>query len=116
MEDQLTLEVNLAGINFPNPFILASWQQTANGSMIKAGFDAVRGGAEVNTVASEPNPMPRPHDQFLSRGNAVRGMVNLELVTDKPIERWKSEKDIFGTIIPHDRSSKLDECWIVDKT
>jgi dihydropyrimidine dehydrogenase (NAD+) subunit PreA len=100
MEDFMSLEVNLAGITFPNPFILASGPQTANGSMIKAGFDAGWGGAVIKTVASEPTPMPRPRVQVLGRGSAARGMVNLELFTDMPMERWKSELDLLRDAYP----------------
>jgi dihydropyrimidine dehydrogenase (NAD+) subunit PreA len=100
MEDQMSLEVNLAGITFPNPFILASGPPTANGSMIKAGFDAGWGGAVLKTVASEPTPMPRPRVHILGQGQHARGMVNLELFTDMPLERWKAELDLIRDSYP----------------
>ena len=95
-----TLETNIAGIVFPNPFILASGPPTANGSMIKAGFDAGWGGAVLKTVALEPTPLPSPRVHILRKGRQQSGMVNIELITDMPLDRWKGELDLIRDAHP----------------
>jgi dihydropyrimidine dehydrogenase (NAD+) subunit PreA len=85
------LETNVSGIAFPNPFLLGSGPPTANGSMIKDAFDAGWGGAVIKTVALEPTPLPSPRVHILRRGRQRRGMVNIELITDIPLRRWKDE-------------------------
>jgi len=94
------LETEVAGIRFPNPFILASGPPTANGSMIKAGFDAGWGGAVLKTVALEPTPLPSPRVHILRKGRHQQGMVNIELLTDIPLESWKSELDFVRDAHP----------------
>lgn len=96
----MSLETQIAGVNFPNPFILASGPPTANGGMIKAGFDAGWGGAVLKTVAHTPTPMPSPRVYVLGAGRQPRGMVNLELFTDISIERWKRELDMVRKAYP----------------
>jgi dihydropyrimidine dehydrogenase (NAD+) subunit PreA len=95
-----SLETEVAGIRFPNPFILASGPPTANGSMISAGFDAGWGGAVLKTVALEPTPMASPRVHILRKGRQQRGMVNIELITDIPLDRWRAELDIIRASHP----------------
>lgn len=94
------LETKVAGITFPNPFILASGPPTANGSMIKAGFDAGWGGAVLKTVALEPTPLPSPRVHILRKGRNQQGMVNIELLTDVSLESWKRELDLVRDAHP----------------
>jgi dihydropyrimidine dehydrogenase (NAD+) subunit PreA len=96
----MSLQIELAGMSFSNPFILASGPPTARGSMIKAAFDAGWGGAVVKTVANEPTPMPCPRVHIVRRGRQGRGMVNLELFTDMPMDNWKRELDLVRDAYP----------------
>ncbi len=89
------LNIRIAGIDFPNPFILASGPPTANGSMIKAAFDRGWGGAVIKTVALEPTPLAKPRVHILNKGKSQLGMVNIELLTDISLEQWKSELDLI---------------------
>ncbi len=95
-----SLKTEVAGIRFPNPFILASGPPTANGSMISAGFDAGWGGAVLKTVALEPTPMASPRVHILRKGSHQRGMVNIELITDIPLDRWRGELDLIRQTHP----------------
>lgn len=95
-----TLKTAIAGITFPNPFILASGPPTANGSMIKAGFDAGWGGAVLKTVALEPTPLPSPRVHILRKGRQLSGMVNIEIITDMPLEQWKGQLDLIRDAHP----------------
>jgi dihydropyrimidine dehydrogenase (NAD+) subunit PreA len=95
-----TLETEFLGISFPNPFLLASGPPTANGPMIKRAFDAGWGGAILKTVALEPTPLPSPRLHVLRRGRHLRGMVNIELITEMTLERWESDLDLVRDAYP----------------
>jgi dihydropyrimidine dehydrogenase (NAD+) subunit PreA len=96
----IPLTTNLAGIEFPNPFILASGPPSANGTMIKKAFDKGWGGAVIKTVALEPTPLAKPRVHILSKGRQQTGMVNIELLTDISIDQWKRELDYIRSHHP----------------
>lgn len=85
------LEAFLTGIQFPNPFIVASSPATTNGHMIKKAFRAGWGGAVLKTVGLETTPNPCPRMQIVKDRRNKRGMVNIELITDLTIDQWVDE-------------------------
>jgi dihydropyrimidine dehydrogenase (NAD+) subunit PreA len=87
------LETEFLGIRFSNPFMLASGPPSAKGSMIKDAFQAGWGGVVTKTICLEPTPNPRPRVQIIRDGRYMRGMVNIELISEWPIERWEKELD-----------------------
>jgi dihydropyrimidine dehydrogenase (NAD+) subunit PreA len=95
-----SLETRFLGITFPNPFLLASAPPTANGSMIKQAFEAGWGGAVLKTIGLEPTPHPSPRLQVIKEGRDKRGMVNIELISDLTIDRWKGEIDLIRDAFP----------------
>ncbi|MES0360266.1 MAG: NAD-dependent dihydropyrimidine dehydrogenase subunit PreA, partial [Anaerolineales bacterium] len=76
-----SLNIGFLGIDFPNPFILASSPTTANGSMVKNAFELGWGGAVLKTIGLEPTSNPSPRLQVIKSGRDKRGMVNIELIS-----------------------------------
>lgn len=85
------LETTFTGIQFPNPFLVASSPSTANGHMIKKAFRAGWGGAVLKTVGLEPTPNPSPRVHIVKDGRDKKGMVNIELITDLTMDQWVEE-------------------------
>ncbi len=80
------LKSNLAGIESPNPFWLASAPPTNTGEQIMRAFDAGWGGAVWKTLG---DPIINVTSRFgaINYGNSrVVGFNNIELITDRPLE------------------------------
>jgi dihydropyrimidine dehydrogenase (NAD+) subunit PreA len=82
------LSTRFLGMNFPNPFLLASSPLTINSTLILEGFKAGWGGAVLKTIGLEPTPNPSPALYILKDGKYKKGMINLELITEYPIQEW----------------------------
>jgi len=95
-----SLETKFLGIQFPNPFILASAPPTARGSMIIEAFEAGWGGAVLKTIGLERTPHPSPRLQVIREGRDKRGMVNIELISDISLEQWEDEIDLIRSTFP----------------
>ncbi len=85
------LTTRFLAMTFPNPFVLASSPVTTNGSQIIEGFKAGWGGAVLKTIGLEPTPNPSPALYIIKSGKDKRGMINLELITEFPIQNWVGE-------------------------
>ncbi|MGC5323839.1 NAD-dependent dihydropyrimidine dehydrogenase subunit PreA [Brevibacillus sp. SYSU BS000544] len=89
------LRINLAGIESPNPFWLASAPPTNSGYQVQRAFDAGWGGAVWKTLG---DPIINVTSRFAAfhRGNQrVLGFNNIELITDRPLE--ENLKEIYET-------------------
>ena len=95
-----SLETQLLGISFKNPFILAAGPPTAKGSMIIRAFKAGWGGAVTKTISLEPTPPPSPRVYVIKSGRDKRGMLDIELFTDLTVERWEEDLDIIRAAFP----------------
>ncbi|MBX7221885.1 MAG: NAD-dependent dihydropyrimidine dehydrogenase subunit PreA [Blastocatellia bacterium] len=80
------LKVNLAGIESPNPFWLASAPPTNMGSMVERAFDAGWGGAVWKTIG-EPIVNVCSRLASVDYGPVrMMGLNNIELISDRPTE------------------------------
>lgn len=95
-----SLETNLLGITFPNPYVLAAGPPTAKGSMIIEAFKAGWGGAVTKTISLEPTPPPSPRVHVIKTGRDKWGMLDIELFTDLTIERWENDLDLIRATFP----------------
>ena len=92
--NNVDLSVNICGIKFPNPFMLASAPPTARGEMIKKALKLGWGGAVLKTL--KPDDMeiqdvtPRFHTLKSFHGESI-GFENIELVTKRPLKVWLRE-------------------------
>ncbi len=89
----LSIEVN--GMRFPNPFVLASGPPGTNGKVIKRSFELGWGGIVCKTISLENekvhNCVPR-YGKLRSREHEeVIGFQNIELISDRPFDLWLEE-------------------------
>ncbi|MCF8886176.1 MULTISPECIES: NAD-dependent dihydropyrimidine dehydrogenase subunit PreA [Priestia] len=89
------LTTNLAGIQSPNPFWLASAPPTNSGYQVQRAFEAGWGGAVWKTLG---DPILNVSSRFAAvgfNGQRVAGFNNIELITDRPLE--VNLKEIYET-------------------
>ncbi|MEM7305327.1 MAG: NAD-dependent dihydropyrimidine dehydrogenase subunit PreA [Planctomycetota bacterium] len=90
----LSIEVN--GLRFPNPFILASGPPGTNGKVIQRSFELGWGGIVCKTLSLDNtkvhNTVPR-YGKLHTPGQSkdVYGFQNIELISDRPFELWLDE-------------------------
>jgi dihydropyrimidine dehydrogenase (NAD+) subunit PreA len=79
------LRINLAGIEAPNPFWLASAPPTNTGYQVERAFEAGWGGAVWKTLG---DPIINVSSRFagLKYNGQTIGFNNVELITDRPLE------------------------------
>jgi dihydropyrimidine dehydrogenase (NAD+) subunit PreA len=94
------LEMNLLGIKFPNPFILAAGPPTASGARIIQAFKAGWGGAILKTIGLTPTPHPNPRIYTIKSGKDKRGILDIELFSDKPLDWWENQIDLIRKEFP----------------
>ncbi|KXA92837.1 hypothetical protein AKJ66_03410 [candidate division MSBL1 archaeon SCGC-AAA259E22] len=83
------MSVEIAGVEFPNPIILASCGTGWDGEHLKECGLAGAGGVVPKTLAPKQIEHPRVGRMGLVRhGKKVIGMINLELFSTLPFERW----------------------------
>ena len=79
------LKVNLAGIQSPNPFWLASAPPTNTGDQVMRAFDAGWGGAVWKTIGEPIVNVSSRYSTVDLNGQKVMGLDNIELSTDRSI-------------------------------
>ena len=90
----LAIEVN--GMRFPNPFVLASGPPGTNGKVIQRSFELGWGGIVCKTLSLDSskvqNTVPR-YGKLQGPGGKkdVYGFQNIELISDRPFELWLDE-------------------------
>lgn len=88
------LAFELNGIQFENPFLLASAPPTSNGDKIRAAFRLGWGGAVIKTIRPESvhnsNVTPR-FDVVRSQSGEIIGFENIEMLSEKSVDYWCQE-------------------------
>ena len=91
------MSVEIAGVKFPNPVHLASSGVGWNSKTLRECAQGGAGGLVPKTIAPKQTNHPRRGRMELVRhNNDVIGMVNLELFSTIPYERWL-DKDLEET-------------------
>jgi len=80
------LSVNMAGIEAPNPFWLASAPPTNTGDQIARAFDAGWGGAVWKTLGEPIENTWSRYSAVDLDGQRMMGLNNIELITDRPLD------------------------------
>jgi dihydroorotate dehydrogenase len=93
MAVDLSIKVN--GIEFENPFLLASGPPGTNAKVIAKSYDLGWGGMVCKTISLDAgkvvNTAPR-YGKYKSRDTKeVVGFENIELISDRPFETWLDE-------------------------
>ncbi len=91
---ELSIEVD--GMRFPNPFVLASGPPGTNGKVIERSFELGWGGIVCKTLSLDNslvhNTVPRYGKLHGSGGKKdVIGFQNIELISDRPFDLWLDE-------------------------
>ncbi|MBE3143642.1 MAG: NAD-dependent dihydropyrimidine dehydrogenase subunit PreA [Planctomycetes bacterium] len=95
-----SLETKFLNITFPNPFILAAGPPTAKATLVIEAFKAGWGGAVLKTISLEPTPLPKPRLHVIKSGKDKRGMLDIELFSNMPVDRWEDEIDMIRASFP----------------
>jgi dihydroorotate dehydrogenase subfamily 1 len=89
----LSVEVN--GIQFENPFLLASGPPGTNAKVIAKSFELGWGGVVCKTISLDAskvtNTAPRYGKLRGREKNEVIGFENIELISDRPFDTWLEE-------------------------
>ncbi|MCZ6597989.1 MAG: NAD-dependent dihydropyrimidine dehydrogenase subunit PreA [Planctomycetota bacterium] len=89
------LSIEVDGMRFPNPFVLASGPPGTNGKVIKRSFELGWGGIVCKTLSLENekvhNTVPRYGKLKSRQHEEVIGFQNIELISDRPFELWLDE-------------------------
>ena len=110
-----TLSTTFTGIEFENPFLLASAPPTESDSNILRAFEAGWGGVVVKTIGMHPViNVKGPKTKFLranadsyrismeKRANtALHSSWNWELISDKPLDWWLPRLRRIKAAFPH---------------
>ena len=86
------LSTNILGIEFENPFILASAPPTASVESIDKAFTLGWGGVVLKTITPDDLEMIEASPRFatLENNKKVIGFQNIELLSHKTIDEWCS--------------------------
>ncbi len=90
------LSIDVCGLKFSNPFLLASGPPGTNGKVIKRSFSLGWGGIVCKTLSLDSskviNTVPR-YGKLHARGapEEVIGFQNIELISDRPFDVWLDE-------------------------
>ena len=85
------LEIEFAGINFKNPFMLSSAPPTMDARHIIRAAKLGWGGAVMKTVTEEPTVDPRTRLGVLRKNGKAIGMNNIELLSRVPLTKWTED-------------------------
>ena len=95
------LSIKFLGIDFPNPFILASGPPTADSSQIIGAFHSGWGGAVLKTISLVPSEHPASEVLTIRSGRLRWGSVGVESVSDKSVDQWGEEIDRIRDSFPN---------------
>ena len=86
----LTLKTKVLGIDFENPFILASAPPTAKIESIDKAFELGWGGAVFKTITPDDLEMIEASQRYATWkiGNKVCGFENIELLSHLTVQQW----------------------------
>ncbi|MBQ8481431.1 MAG: NAD-dependent dihydropyrimidine dehydrogenase subunit PreA [Alphaproteobacteria bacterium] len=85
-----TLKTSVLGIDFENPFILASAPPTARIDSIDKAFTLGWGGAVLKTITPDNLEMIEASQRYAAwkNGNRVCGFENIELLSHLTVQQW----------------------------
>jgi dihydropyrimidine dehydrogenase (NAD+) subunit PreA len=124
------LKTNLAGIESPNPFWLASGPPTDKEYNVNRAFEAGWGGVVWKTLGEDPNVVnvngPR-YAALHSSDRKVIGFNNIELITDRPLQtnleeirnvkkNWPDRPIVASVMLPMNEESWAKHIAMIEDT
>jgi dihydroorotate dehydrogenase subfamily 1 len=89
----LSVEVN--GMHFENPFVLASGPPGTNARVISKSFDLGWGGCVIKTISLDASKVVNTAPRYGKLKSRIKGEVigfeNIELISDRPFDVWIEE-------------------------
>ncbi len=84
------LKTSVSGIEFENPFILASAPPTASVESIDKAFESGWGGAAIKTITPDDLEMTEASPRYITLKSKDRiiGFQNIELLSHKTVQYW----------------------------
>ena len=84
------LRINILGIEFENPFLLASAPPSALIESIERGFELGWGGAVVKTITPDNLLMEETSPRYaaIKENGRITGFQNIELLSHKSVQYW----------------------------
>ena len=95
------LSVDFCGIKSPNPFWLASAPPTNTGDQVMRAFDAGWGGAVWKTLGEPIVNVSSRYSAVDWKGGRMMGLNNIELITDRPLDKNFAEISEVKRRYPH---------------
>ena len=91
-----TLKVTVNGMEFDNPFLLASGPPGTNAKVICKSFDLGWGGNVCKTISLDSSKVVNTNPRYAklkdpNRQDVVVGFENIELISDRPFDVWLEE-------------------------
>lgn len=89
----IDLSVQIAGVNFINPFMIAACPSTNSREMTARAFEAGWAGAVLKTVSPVGNPIPLVYPMMasLEPGADMLALHNIDLLSDKLADEWMED-------------------------
>ncbi len=101
------LEIEFAGIQFKNPFMLSSAPPSMNPRLVTRAARLGWGGAVLKTVTETPTVDPRTRLGALRKDGKLIGMNNIELLSRETVDTW------INTYIPKIREDSPEDFVVV---
>ena len=95
------LRTTYLGVDFQNPFILASAPPTATSDMVRRAFEAGWSGAVIKTLTFDPVKNLPNRFATIRNGNRITGFENLELLSEQTPDEWYQAINVIKTDFPH---------------
>ncbi|MDF1540103.1 MAG: NAD-dependent dihydropyrimidine dehydrogenase subunit PreA [Candidatus Thorarchaeota archaeon] len=113
------LEIDFAGIQFKNPFMLSSAPPSMNPRLVTRAARLGWGGTVLKTVTESPTVDPRTRLGALRKDGKLIGMNNIELLSRETVDTWinsyipkmKSDSPEDFVLIASIMSSPEPEGW-----
>ncbi|MBB5351514.1 dihydropyrimidine dehydrogenase (NADP+)/dihydropyrimidine dehydrogenase (NAD+) subunit PreA [Haloferula luteola] len=90
-----TLSTTVDGLHLPNPFVIGSGPPGTNLKVIQRAFKEGWGAVIAKTISLDASKVvnvgPRYAKLKSADGNEVIGWENIELISDRPFEKWLDE-------------------------
>ncbi len=91
-----TLRTTVNGMEFENPFLLASGPPGTNGKVIAKSFDLGWGGNVCKTISLDSSKVVNTNPRYAklrdrNDSKSIIGFENIELISDRPFDVWIEE-------------------------
>jgi dihydroorotate dehydrogenase subfamily 1 len=101
----IDLSIEVTGMRFENPFVLASGPPGTNARVISKSFDLGWGGCVIKTISLDASKVINTAPRYGKLKSRVKGEVigfeNIELISDRPFDVWIEELTELKKRYPH---------------